>query len=210
MIAEPAVPRKGGRHAWDKLAAMAPRRPMHAGRDRSLEAELKFRLTGAADQARLRGRLREIGAVSEGAYDEENFRFAVPTKSKVSLRLRILDGGAGGIITTKGPARFQRGIKIREETEVEVADAATTRDLFAALGYPVEFVFHKHRASWVMDGVSVTLDTLDFGFFTELEGPIEALPAAAKLLGLNPKQAIRQSYSAMAREHLRETKKISG
>jgi predicted adenylyl cyclase CyaB len=191
-----------------KLAGVAIRRPKHAGRDRSLEAELKFRLDGAADHARLRGRLRELRAASEGAYDEENIRFAVPAKSKVSLRLRILDAGKAGIITTKGPARFNRGIKIREETEVEVADAATARDLLESLGYGVEFVFHKHRASWRMDGVSVTLDTLDFGFFIELEGPPEALIDSARLLGLNPKQAMRQSYSAMAREYLRETKKL--
>jgi adenylate cyclase, class 2 len=192
-----------------KLATVATRRLKHAGRDRSLEAELKFRLDGAADHARLRGRLREVGAKSEGAYDEQNIRFTVPSKSRVSLRLRILDGGKAGIITTKGSARFSRGIKTREETEVEVADAATARDLLESLGYGVEFVFHKHRASWLVDGVSVTLDTLDFGFFIELEGDPEALPPAAKLLGLNPKQAIRQSYSAMARDHIRETKKLA-
>ena len=147
--------------------------------------------------------------MSEGAYDEENLRFNLPSKSKVSLRLRILDGGKSGIITTKSPAHFNRGIKIREETEVEVADAATARDLLESLGYGVEFVFHKHRASWLLDGLSVTLDTLDFGFFAEIEGDPEALPGTAKLLGLNPKQAIRQSYSAMARDYLRETKKLA-
>jgi predicted adenylyl cyclase CyaB len=180
----------------------------HAGRDRSLEAELKFRLAGAAEQARLRGRLREVGAASQGAYDEQNIRFTVPRKSKVSLRLRILDSSTSGIITTKGPARFSRGIKVREETEVEVDDAATAQDLLVSLGYPVEFVFHKHRAGWSLAGVSVTLDTLDFGFFAEIEGPQEALPAVAKQLGLDPKKALRQSYSAMARDYLRETKKL--
>jgi adenylate cyclase class 2 len=188
---------------------MATRRPKHAGRDRTPEAELKFRLAGAAEQARLRSRLRELGAVNEGAYDEENMRFTVPAKSKVSLRLRILDGGKAGIITTKGPASFRNGIKVREETEVEVADAAAARDLLTSLGYAVEFVFPKHRASWRIGNVSVTLDTLDFGFFVEIEGPPAELPETARLLGLNPKQAIRQSYSAMAREYLRETKKLA-
>jgi predicted adenylyl cyclase CyaB len=188
---------------------MATRRPKHAGRDRSQEAELKFRLAGAAEQARLRSRLREIGAVNEGAYDEENYRFEVPAKSRVSLRLRVLDRGRTGILTTKGPATFNAGIKVREETEVEVADAGAARDLLESLGYQVEFVFPKHRAGWRVGGVSVTLDTLDFGFFVELEGPPEELPDAARLLGLNPKQAIRQSYSAMARDHLRETKKLA-
>lgn len=188
---------------------MATPRQKHAGRDRSLEAELKFRLAGAADHARLRARLRELGAGSEGAYDEANVRFAVPTKTRVSLRLRILDGAKSGILTTKGPARFSRGIKIREETEVEVADAATARDLLLSLGYSVEFTFAKHRATWTLGTVSVTLDTLDFGFFAELEGPPEALPSTAKQLGLDPKLAIRQSYSSMARDHLRDTKQLA-
>lgn len=187
---------------------MPSRRPKQHLRDRSLEAELKFRLGGAADHARLRARLRELHAVSEGAYDEENIRFVVPPKCRVSLRLRVIDGSRGGILTTKGPARYVRGIKVREETEVAVADAAPARDLLESLGFPIDFTYHKHRASFVVDSVTVTLDTLDFGFFSELEGPIEAIPAVAAKLGLNPKQSIRESYSAMAREHLAQGRKV--
>ena len=64
---------------------MATGRPKHAGRDRSQEAELKFRLAGAAEQARLRSRLREIAAVNEGSYDEENFRREAYRAADISL-----------------------------------------------------------------------------------------------------------------------------
>jgi len=37
----------------------------------------------------------------------------------------------------------------------------------------------------------------------------QALPGIAKQLGLDPKKAVRQSYSAMAREYIRETKKLA-
>jgi adenylate cyclase class 2 len=188
---------------------MPSRRPKQHVRDRSLEAELKFRLTGSADHARLRARLRQLGAQTQGAYDEENIRLVVPPKSRVSLRLRVIDGSSGGILTTKGPARYVRGIKVREETEVGVEAAGPALDLLLTLGYTVDFTFHKHRASFLLDGVTVTLDTLDFGFFSELEGPVEAIPGVAAQLGLNPKQSIRESYSAMAKEHLLAARKAA-
>lgn len=176
----------------------------HRQRDRSIEAELKFELTGQADQARLRGRLRELDAEFGEAYDEENLRLQRPVKRApaVSLRLRVLNGGPAGVLTAKGPARFESGIKMREETEVEVADSHAMRDLMAEIGYGVAYSYHKHRESWTLDGVSVTLDTLDFGFFAELEGDAPHLADLARRLGLDPKKATKASYAAIARGYL--------
>ena len=40
--------------------------------------------------------------------------------------------------------------------------------MLAQLGFAVEFTYNKHRAIWTLDGfVSVTLDTLDYGWFVE-------------------------------------------
>ncbi len=183
---------------------MATARSVHQARDRSIEAELKFELTGQADQARLRGRLRELGAEFGEAYDEGNLRLQRPVKraSAVSLRLRVLNGGPPGVLTAKGPARFASGIKMREETEVSVADSHAMLDLMAAIGYDVAYTYHKHRESWTLDGVSVTVDTLDFGFFAELEGPPEELAELARRLGLDPKKATKASYAAIARGYL--------
>jgi len=89
----------------------------------------------------------------------------------------VLNGGPHGVLTAKGPARFVGGVKIREETEVDVKDVHATLDLLSQLGFQVEFTYKKHRAMWTLDGVvSVTLDTLEFGSFVELEGPLEVLP----------------------------------
>ena len=179
-------------------------KPQH--RDRTLESELKFKLAGPADHARLRRRLEELKAKPAGTYDEENVRFFQPGKRRpVSLRLRVLDGRRGGILTVKGPARFIRGIKVREETEVGVDDARAARDLVESLGYTVAFTYHKRRSTWRLnDLVDVTLDTLAFGFFTELEGPPELLEETARTIGLNPGRAIKLSYSAMARRYALE------
>ena len=190
---------------------MARRRPKHPSRDRSIECELKFRVTGPRDHSRLRAALREKGARLEGAYDEENIRFEGPGKStrRTSLRLRVLDGGPAGVLTAKGPARFAGGVKMREETEVQVADAHATRDLLKELGFQEEFTYQKHRSIWRLDGVAVTLDTLEFGWFVELEGPREVLPDAAKGLGLDPAFAVRESYSALARQYLAAMRKAA-
>jgi len=46
-----------------------------AKRDRTIESELKFRLTGETDHAKLRAILRERGAKMSARYREENYRF---------------------------------------------------------------------------------------------------------------------------------------
>src|SRR5437016_3902984 len=182
----------------------------HRPRDRSVECELKFRVAGPQDHARVRALLRKRGASLEGKYDEENYRFNGPGKStrRITLRLRVLDGGPRGVLTAKGPASFVGGVKVREETEVEVKDAHATLDLLSELGFRVEFVYKKHRAMWTLDGVvTVTLDTLEFGSFVELEGPLEVLPEQARSLGFDSKHALKDSYSVLARKHIAASKK---
>jgi predicted adenylyl cyclase CyaB len=154
--------------------------------------------------------LRKRGARLEGKYDEENYRFDGPGKStrNITLRLRVLNGGPRGVLTVKGPAHFVGGVKVREETEVEVKDAHATLDLLAELGFRVEFTYKKHRAMWTLDGVvTVTLDTLDFGSFVELEGPLEVLPEKARSLDFDPAIALKDSYSVLARKHIAASKK---
>jgi predicted adenylyl cyclase CyaB len=188
---------------------VARRFPHHRLRDRSVECELKFRVAGSRDHTRLRAILRKRGAHLEGKYDEENYRFDGPGKStrKTTLRLRVLNGGPRGVLTAKGPASFVGGVKVREETEVEVKDAHATLDLLTELGFRVAFTYKKHRAMWTLDGVvSVTLDTLDAGWFVELEGPLEVLPEHARSLGLDPGKALKDSYSVLARKHLAKNK----
>ena len=148
------------------------------------------------------------GAKLEGKYDEENYRFDGPGKStrSTTLRLRVLNGGPHGVLTVKGPAKFVDRVKVREETETEVKDVHATLDLLTQLGFNVEFTYNKRRVMWTLDGlVSVTLDTLDCGWFVELEGPLEVLPDQARSLGLNPAKAVKDSYSVLARKHLART-----
>jgi len=183
---------------------VAPRRPRHL-RDRSIESELKFRVAGPRDHATLRAVLRKREAKLVGRYKEENFRFNGPGKStrNTTLRLRVLNGGPRGVLTAKGPATFEGGVKIREETEVELADVHATLDLLQQLGFRVGWTYPKMRTMYMLDGIAVTLDVLEFGWFVELEGPATALPEMSRSLGLDPANALRDSYSVMARKHLK-------
>src|SRR2546421_11518013 len=152
--------------------------------------------------------LRKREAQLVGRYKEENFRFSGPGKStrNTTLRLRVLNGGPRGVLTAKGPATFDGGVKIREETEVDVADVHATPDMLQQLGFSVGWTYPKRRAYWMLDGVAVTLDVLDFGWFVELEGPAEVLPEMARSLGLDPVNALQDSYSVMARKHQKARK----
>ena len=183
------------------MARRLARRPL---RDRSIESELKFRVSGPGDHTKLRAMLRQRGAHLQGRYREENYRLNGPGKStrNTTLRLRVLDGGPRGVLTGKGPARFEGRVKIREETEIEVSDTHAALDLLMQLGFQVGWSYPKHRTMWVLDGVAVTLDVLEFGWFVELEGPVAVLPEMARSLGLNPDGALRESYSVLARKHL--------
>ncbi|HVH63139.1 MAG TPA: class IV adenylate cyclase [Candidatus Dormibacteraeota bacterium] len=177
-------------------------------RDRTIESELKFRVSGPVDHAKLRAVLRKRGAKLVGHYKEENYRFNGPGKStrNTTLRLRVLDGGPRGFLTAKGPATFQGGVKSREETEVEVADAHATLDLLQQLGFRVGWSYPKQRAMWRLDEIAITLDVLEYGWFVELEGPETALPDMARSLGLDIHRALRDSYSVMARKFLKTHK----
>jgi predicted adenylyl cyclase CyaB len=187
------------------------RRHRHQPKDRSIEAELKFRLQGPGDHARLRAALRKLGGKLEGSYNEENFRFEGRGKitRRNTLRLRVLDGGPRGVLTAKGPAQFREGVKVREETEVAIEDGHATLDLLQQLGFRVLVVYRKHRAVWKLGPASVTLDKLDFGYFTEVEGPLEEVPNIARSIGLDPAKAVKDSYSVLARKHAATEKKAA-
>jgi predicted adenylyl cyclase CyaB len=190
---------------------MARRRKRRQLRDRSIECELKFRVSGSRAHGKLRDLLRQRGAQLEGRYREENYRFNGPGTSTrdTTLRLRVLDGGPRGFLTVKGPARFEGRVKIREETEIAVPDAHATLDLLQQLGFQIAWSYPKSRAMWMLDGVAVTLDVLEFGWFVELEGPLTVLPEMARSFGFDPNKAIRESYSVLARKRLNTKKKVA-
>ena len=178
-------------------------------RDRATENELKFQLAGPRDHLRLAEALTKLGARREGAYNEQNFRFEGPAKTtrRMTLRLRVFGRGPKGVLTAKGPARFEGGVKIREETEVQVADSRAMLDILELLGFRTFVVYRKRRVHWTLNAVAVTLDRLEYGYYVEIEGPVDVIPDVARSLGLDPAKAVKDSYSVLARKYLTKSKK---
>ncbi len=173
------------------------------------EVELKFRLAGAGDHERLRAALRSRGAECSGTDHEDNLLFDDAAKQISSsgsiLRVRLLDGGPRAKLTYKGTARYDAGVKSRQEIELAVADGDRMRALLEALGYQVSLTYAKERETWRAGDVEVALDTLVFGHFCEIEGPEPEIRRLAVELGLDEREAVEDGYPTLMAQYAGET-----
>jgi adenylate cyclase class 2 len=133
---------------------------------------------------------------------------AVQEKSKTKLRNRVL-------VTFKQPvshrvndegARF----KIREESEVEVADAAQLTRIFEGLGLRGWFAYEKYRTTWKLGATArwakdllIEVDQTPVGTYVELEGPPQAIDRAAAQLGYTRKDYLLKNYLTLYAEDCR-------
>ena len=167
------------------------------------ETEIKFRLRGPEEHGRLRTALTVLGARPTPATTEDNTLFDTMGTDLAArrqvLRLRTVNGGPRGFMTFKGPATFIDGIKSREEIEYGVDDAASARATLLALGYQPKISYGKVREAWYLNDAEIVLDTLEFGWFCEIEAEIERIDEILPLLGLLRSQAERDSYPTLAR-----------
>jgi adenylate cyclase class 2 len=158
------------------------------------ETEIKIPVT---DLAPIRRRLeQEDGRRIHGTQRENNVLFdtsegALYTAGR-ALRIRTIEGRC--LLTLKGPAVYRGGVKIRDELEVEIADAAVFDAILGELGFAAVVRYQKDRELWRMGEVSVCLDHTPMGDFVEVEGKPEAIDASARAIGLDPAAAVRGSY----------------
>lgn len=171
------------------------------------EIEAKYRLAGPAALATLRARLVALGAESGGVAVETSVLFDTPDgrlrAADQVLRLRWREGQRDALLTYKGPARWEAGLKRREEHTVVVADGEALATILARLGFIAQQRYTRRRELWHYGGVEVALDTLDFGTYCEVEGPADVIPAVAAALDLSPAQLEPRPYPALAAEHAR-------
>lgn len=112
-----------------------------------------------------------------------------------TLRLRRANGET--ILTYKGPARFEGGIKTREERETSVSDAGEAEQILAGLGFAPRFRYEKRREEWKLAECIVALDQTPIGDFVEIEGDPSAIRQVVATLGLDPSEAIPYSYAKL-------------
>lgn len=115
------------------------------------------------------------------------------------------------VLTFKQPVEQQYGAdpesasnwryKVREEIEVEVANAGALTRIFERLGMSGWFRYEKYRTtfrlpdsdSWAR-GLLIELDETPIGTFVELEGPAEAIDRAAVVLGYSKRDYVLENY----------------
>ncbi len=166
-----------------------------------IESELKIPVD-ALDE--IRRRLGNIDAERISDCEREvNTLFDTPDGQVAAAGqvLRVRRVGDHHILTFKGPAAYHGGVKQRREIELEVSSSEHISELLHALGYAPGIRYEKDRESWRMGRIRIDLDHTPMGDFVEIEGPIDGLEDAAVQLGLDPADAVAQSYLSLWQSH---------
>ena len=100
--------------------------------------------------------------------------------------------------------------RIREETEVAVANAVSLTKIFEGLGMSGWFRYERYRTTYVLPsakrwakGLLIEWDDTPIGTFVELEGPPEAIDRAAEELGFSKRDYILKNYLVLYVEDCR-------
>ena len=200
------------------------------------ETEIKL---GLGDVPAFRRALKRIGARPAGpgtsTVHEENVIFDTPqgglAKHGQLLRIRTetpevrwKSKKAGPkrrvVLTFKQPmtqlgiagtaSESQGSYKVREEIEVEVAEAGNLTRIFEGLGMSGWFRYEKYRTTFRLPaskawakGLLIELDETPIGTFVELEGPAAAIDRAAEELGFSKRDYVLKNYLRLYMEDCR-------
>jgi adenylate cyclase class 2 len=125
-------------------------------------------------------------------------------RRKVGRVLLTFKRPVGAEQAATGARRLLPRHKIREEIEVEVADALALTKIFEGLGLCGWFRYEKFRTTYRLPaaqgwtkGLLIELDETPIGIFVELEGPPKAIDRAAKELGFAKQDYIVTNYLSL-------------
>jgi adenylate cyclase class 2 len=200
------------------------------------ETEIKLRIR---DAKALRRSLKRLGArplnSSSGRVHEWNIIFDTPQGGLAKhgqllrIRMEIPEGKAkkdgrkaekrvvltfkmptATAIAAAGKKQEPRRYKVREEIELQVADADLLTRIFEGLGMTGWFRYEKFRTTFALPtsarwakGLLIELDETPIGTFVELEGPPEAIDKAAQELGYSKRDYILKNYLVLYVEECR-------
>jgi adenylate cyclase, class 2 len=206
------------------------------GKSVARETEIKLKIEDVKAFRRL---LKKLGAqpahTGQGRVHEENVIFDTPqgglAKHGQLLRIRTEALESRGnskrakskprvVLTFKRPVvRPAAGTpehapdgahKVREEIEMEIADAGTLKTIFEGLGMSGWFRYEKFRTTFRLPGskawakgLLIELDETPIGTFVELEGPASAIDRAAAELGYSKRDYVLKNYLTLYVEECR-------
>jgi adenylate cyclase class 2 len=159
----------------------------------SIEIEKKYRLPKERI-ASLRGRLADAGAAFVGDDLEENTIFGGGILDEMGAVLRIRRTQDRTVLTFKKRIDSGSDIKHQVEHESEFTDEAELREIVKELGFIPRIIYEKRRSTWNLAGAEIVLDTLPFGEFVEIEGPVEAIKSVETLIGIDDLEVEHETY----------------
>ncbi|HEX8250741.1 MAG TPA: class IV adenylate cyclase [Pyrinomonadaceae bacterium] len=173
----------------------------------AIEIEKKYRLD---DQRRPKiiAKLKELGAEFLREDFEENYLHRGNLLEERNALLRLRKIGDTAILTYKERLRSNDDIKHKIEFETEVADVAATESIIEKLGYRLDVVYEKRRRTWHFDKVEVVMDDLPFGLYMEIEGEINDIEEAEKLLEIQDLEPEPRGYPRLATKFGKQNGKV--
>jgi len=130
---------------------------------------------------------------------------AKPTRQLVTFKRPVTPSAGAG--AGSGADRVH---KVREEIEVEVAEAGKLQQIFEGLGMSGWFRYEKYRTTYRLPAskawskeLLIELDETPIGTFVELEGPAEAIDRAAVELGFAKRDYVLKNYLVLYVEECR-------
>lgn len=159
----------------------------------AIEIEKKYRID-KKKLVELTAKLGELMAKFSYETFEENYlhRGGVLDERNAVLRLRKTD--LKTTLTYKEKVPTDHDFKHQIEHETVVADVEATEAIIQKLGYRLDVVYEKHRKAWHLGNVEVVLDEVPFGYYMEIEGQMEDIVAAEKLLGIEDLEPEARGY----------------
>lgn len=148
----------------------------------AIEIEKKYRID-KKKLVELTARLGSLGAKFSYETFEENYLHKGGLLDGRAAVLRLRKTDLRTTLTYKEKVPTENDFKHQIEFETEVSDVEATEHIIGKLGYKLSVVYEKHRKSWHLDNVEVVLDELPFGYYMEIEGEIDDILKAEKLLG---------------------------
>ena len=135
-------------------------------------------------------------------HHEFNLVFDTPDQHlrKSGRLLRLRSAADRVILTAKTPPQrknSESAYKVREETEVHVADFDTMRDILEKIGYEVIFTYEKFREILLFGEAMAMLDETPVGNFMEIEGSPKTIDTLARELGYTRDQYITANYRSL-------------
>jgi adenylate cyclase, class 2 len=161
----------------------------------AIETEKKYRLDKKL-LVEFTTKLRQLNAVFAYETFEENYlhRGGLLDDRNAVLRLRKTADKTLLTYKEKVGSGIESEFKHKIEFETTVGDVGATESIIEKLGYKLSVVYEKHRKAWHLGNVEVVLDELPFGLYMEIEGSMDDILAAEKLIGADRLEPEARGY----------------